>query len=278
MADTIKDIFLLIGELDTLTKGEEAAARLVECGSLALTSLRTFLLEGRPRKIFQPRRWAVEALARLRAKDILLDYLFMIKNIADPEDRFGEEAVESAAARSLAAWPSEKMFRSLLKLSERRMLTGLIEALAEYKRPDAMPYFERALEDDYYRAAAEKAFEKLGVVSRDILVRSAVSPRPGLSEETPSSLRRRRSAVSILSEIGILAEHWQILRRLIKESDEELVITASKLGIGFVSKKDRVIIARRMKELESMTPWRLKEDIENILTALGDESALEIKD
>jgi hypothetical protein len=52
----------------------------------------------------------------------------------------------------------EDTYRFLLKLSERRLLNGLIDALAEFKNPEAIPYFERALEDDFYRAAAEKAF------------------------------------------------------------------------------------------------------------------------
>jgi hypothetical protein len=276
MAGPIKEISLLISELDSLTKGEEAAARLIGYGSSSVGPLRTYLLEGRPRKIFQPRLWAVEALARLGAKDVLLEYLFREKNIPDPEDRLGEEAVESAAARSLIAWPSENMFQLLLKLSEQRVLAGLIEALAQYKRPEAFPYFERALEDDYYRPAAEDAFEKSGADSRDILVYSAVTPRPDSSRETPPSLRRRRSAVHILSEIGILSDHWQTLRSLIKEPDEELVVTASKLGINFASGKERVFIAHRMIELVSSAPWHLQEDIEKILTALEGESVPEI--
>ena len=59
----------------------------------------------------------------------------------------------SAAARFLAAWRDEDIYQLLLKLSEQRLLNGLIDALAEFKGLEAIPYFERALEDDFYRAA-----------------------------------------------------------------------------------------------------------------------------
>ncbi|MGA2027122.1 MAG: hypothetical protein ABSH17_08650 [Syntrophobacteraceae bacterium] len=144
----------LIRELESLNTGKQAAERLVEYGQAAVEPLRRFLFEGIPRKIFQPRFWAVEALAHLGAKDALLEYLLPMREILDPEDRFGEEAVESAAARFLSVWPDEDVYQSLLKLSERRMLLGLIDALAEFRRPEAIPYFERALEDDFYRSAA----------------------------------------------------------------------------------------------------------------------------
>jgi hypothetical protein len=262
---------VFIRKLDFLTEGEQAAARLVAYGPSAIEPLRKFLLEGTPRKIFQPRLWAVAALARLKAKEVLIEYLLQEKNIADPEDRFGEEAVESAAVRSLAAWADEEVFQFLLKLSERRMLQGLIETLAVFKRPEALPYFDRALEDDFYRPAAEAAFQKMGPMSCNTLVASAVTRRPNLPMETPSSLQRRRSATRLLIKIGVNAEHWPILRKLIDESDEELVVSAAKLGIGISSKYDRKIIARRLIEVASRAPWYLQEDIHNILVTLPQE-------
>jgi len=61
MVRPLQEIYQLIRELDSLNTGKQAAARLVECGPLAIEPLRRFLLEGIPRKIFQPRLWAVEA-------------------------------------------------------------------------------------------------------------------------------------------------------------------------------------------------------------------------
>lgn len=274
--DKQSEMCRLIDQLDSLNTGEEAGARLIEYGSSAIELLRKYLLEGRPRKIFQPRFWAVEALARLGAKEVLLEYLFQEKEIPDPEDRFGEEAVESAAARSLAAWPDEEMLQSLVELSNRRMLNGLIAALAEYKRLEAIPYFEHALEDDFYRPAAENAFQKLGKASCTALALSAVTPLPSASLESPFSLERRRSALRLLNKIGITVEHWRILRRLIHELDDELMVGASRLGIRFAAREGRLTIAHRLAERLSSAPWHLQEDIENLLVALKDECAQEI--
>jgi HEAT repeat protein len=273
----IKEIYRLIRQLDSLYQGEEAAASLVGLGSIAIKPLRRFLLEGKPRKVFQPRLWAVQALASLGAREVLIEYLLQEKEIADPEDRFGEEAVASAAARCLAAWPAEDTYRLLLQLSERRMLIGLIDALAEFKTSEAMPYFERALEDDFYRSAAENAFMRLGTMAADALARSAVTPSPSLSTETPGSLARRRSAVQLLASIGITAALWQTLRGLLHESDAVLVVEAAKLGIRFGSKEDRTLMARRLIELLSSTSWHLRADIEEALVKLKDQAAGEIE-
>ncbi|MGO9556723.1 MAG: HEAT repeat domain-containing protein [Syntrophobacteraceae bacterium] len=272
------DINRLIRELESLNTGKHAADRLVECGPSAVEPLRRFLLEGIPRKIFQPRFWAVAALARLGAKDVLLEYLLQIREIPDPEDRFGEEAVESAAARFLSAWPGEDVYQSLLKLSERRMLLGLIDALAEFRRAEAIPYLERALEDDFYRSAAEEAFLKIGAASFGALASSAVTPRPSFVMETPSSLHRRRSAVRLLYKIGMPPEYWQTLRELIHDPDEELFVHTSKLGTRIASKEDRAIIARRVMKLLSSAAWYLQEDIEEILVMLGSDAAADIEE
>jgi len=261
----IDKIYGLIRELDCLNIGKQSAERLAEHGPLAIEPLRWFLLEGEPRKIFQPRLWAVEALARLRAKDVLLEYLLLAREIPDPEDQFGEEAVESAAARFLASWRTEDVYEALLKLSEQRMLVGLIDALAESKRPESIPYFERALEDDFYRSASEEAFLKMGAAACCALVKSAVTPQPGFFMETPSSIQRRRSAVKLLYKIGMPPEHWQVLRELIHDSDEEVFVGVSKLGIRIASKDERLVIARRIKKIAPSAPWYLHEDVKSIL-------------
>jgi len=275
---SIGEAHRLICELESLYRGEEAVASLIALGPVAIEPLSEFLLEGKPSKVFQPRLWTVKALARLGARDVLIAYLFQEREIPDPEERFGEEAVASAAARFLAAWPGEDTYELLLKLSERRLLNGLIDALAEFKTAEAIPYFERALEDDFYRCAAENAFLKLGALAGDALSQSAVTASPSSFLETPGSLERRRSAVRLLNITGISANHWQILRALIQESDAELVVYASKLGIRFGSREDRGMIAHRLIEFLSSTSWRLWRDILENLDALEHEAAGEIEE
>lgn len=277
MATPIDEVRRLICELETLYRGEGAVASLIALGPVAIEPLSKYLLEGKPSKVFQPRLWAVKALAALRAREVLVAYLLQEREIADPKERFGEEAVASAAARFLAAWPDEEMRWFLLKLSERRLLNGLIDALAEFKTLEAIPYFERALEDDFYRSAAESAFLRLVALASDALTQSAVTPRPGPFTETPGSLQRRRTAVRLLNSIGISAAHWQVLRSLLQETDAELVVEAVKMGIGFASEEDRRLMARRLIGFLSSTPWHLGKDIEKCLVALKREAAGEIE-
>jgi hypothetical protein len=250
---------------------------LVGLGAPAIEPLGEFLLQGKPSKVFQPRLWAVKGLARLGARNLLIAYLFREKEISDPEERFGEEAVESAAARFLAVWSDDDTYQLLLQLSERRLLNGLIDALAEFKTQETIPSFERALEDDFYRPAAENAFLKLGALAGDTLSRSAVTPHPNPSMETPGSLEQRRSAIQLLCSIGISATHWQILRGLIQESDAELVVEAATLGRRFASEEDRRLMAHRLIEFLSSTSWRLRKGIEDDLVALEREAAGEIE-
>jgi hypothetical protein len=276
-ASTGAEIDRLIRRLESLYKGEETVELLVALGQAAVAPLSEFLLMGKPSKVFQPRLWAVQALARLQAKEDLIAYLFREREISDPEASFGEEAVASAAARCLAAWPDEDTYHLLVQLSERRLLNGLIEALAQFQTRETIPYLARALEDDFYRPAAEEAFLELGTLARDALVQEAVTPLPDSALETPASLKRRRSAVRLLNSIGISAAPWQILRGLIQESDAELVVEAAKLGVRAASKEDRVLMARRLIKLLASTSWDLLTDIEETLVALKDEAASEME-
>ncbi len=278
MATPIDEVHRLIHKLESLGSGEEAVAFLVGLGPVAIEPLSDFLLAGKPSKVFQPRLWAVKALAGLRAREVLIAYLFREKEIADPEERFGEEAVASAAARFLAAWRDEDIYQLLLKLSEQRLLNGLIDALAEFKGLEAIPYFERALEDDFYRDAAENAFLKLGPRAAEALSLSAVTPNPNSALETPGSLKRRRSAAQLLAGMEISAAHWQILRGLLHEPDAVLVLEASKLGIRFATGEDRKLMAHRLIGGLSSNSWRLRKDLEDILVALKREAAAEIEE
>jgi len=128
-----------IEELNSLKEGAAAATRLIACGRSAIEPLRQSLLEGKPSVVYHSRRWAVEALAALGARDVLLEYLTQKKDIADPAIRLGEEAVKSAAARELMRWRSEEVFRLLLGLAQERCLPGVLGALGEFKRPEAVP-------------------------------------------------------------------------------------------------------------------------------------------
>src|SRR5438132_1381836 len=176
------EIWALIADLHTLRHGERTVAKLVACGQRAIRPLQTFLFYGKPSSIYQPRQLAVEALADLGAQNVLMAYLRVPKAIPDAVARFGEEAVESTAARLLATWRTDDVFTFLLALARERTRVGLIEALGAFGRPEALPLLEQALADDYYRPAAEEALWKFGPAARDTLLHSAVTPLPNRHE------------------------------------------------------------------------------------------------
>ncbi len=79
-------------------------------------------------------------------------------DIPDPVEQAGDEAVANAVTRALMKWPGDDVFSLLLETASHKLLAGVVEALGEYRRPEAIPIFVEALGDDFYRPAAEKAF------------------------------------------------------------------------------------------------------------------------
>ncbi len=77
------------------------------CGERAIRPLRDILLHGEVGGLSISRPQVVWALAELGARDVLLEYLAMEKDIADPVTRQAETIVENTATRALAAWCSE---------------------------------------------------------------------------------------------------------------------------------------------------------------------------
>ena len=260
-----------IEQLSSLKEGVQAVWKLITCGHPAIEPLRQFLLEGKPSAIFQPRHWAVEALAGLQAKDVLLVYLKQKKDISDPDVRLGEEAVESAAARKLIKWQSEEVYQTLLDIAQERCLPGALEALGEFRRVEGIPFLVKALEDDFCRPAAEDALSKIGVPAGSELIRAVITPWPSKGEESPSSLRRRRSAVGLLAEIGVTADQWQVLRPLLNEDDPEILVGISRVAAQVGETKNKTLAGRRLIETFERADWYLKDEIESVLIDLFDE-------
>lgn len=252
-------------ELDTLKEGAAAVAKLIACGHSAIEPLRQFLLSGEPRVLYHTRRWAVEALAGLGAKDILLEYLKQERDIPDPAVRFGEEAVKSAAAQKLTQWPSKEVIQVLIGIAQERCLPGALEALGELKRPEAIPLLVKALKDDVCRPTAENALRKIGPPAEPALIQAAIAPYPNRESEDPSSLLRRRSAVGLLAEIGITKSRWKLLRPLLDEVDGEILSAAFRIVGGLVGAKDRTKACRRLIEFLRNADWYTKGEIENAL-------------
>ena len=107
----------LVASLNSLHEGGPCIPLLIICGERAIRPLRDILLYGEIDGLTLARPQVVWALAELGARDVLLEYLAMYEDIADPIVRQAEDedVVKNAAARALAAWGSEDVVSALLK-------------------------------------------------------------------------------------------------------------------------------------------------------------------
>jgi hypothetical protein len=262
----------LVKCLESLVDGQSAIDELVACGSRAVPLLREFLLWGRITSVPQPRMWAVDALALLGARDVLIEFLCAPRRIVDAQLQFAEDAVRNTAGRRLGAWRDDETFEFLLEFCKRRNLPGVIETLAEFERAEAIPCLDRALEDDMCRIAAEDGLRRLGARSRSALLISAVTPLPSADEEIPSSLCRRRAVSALLAEIGVERQNWAALRPLLTERDPELVARLARIASAVADPHDRAAAAVRLVDVLGALPWFLWKEGEESLAALAPES------
>lgn len=262
----------LLACLQSLVDGQSAIEELAACGPRAIPALREFLLSGRITSVPQPRMWAVEALALLGARDVLIEYLQAPNRGVDAQLQFAEDAVKNTAGRRLSAWRDNATFDILQEFCKKRNLPGVIETIAEFERPEAIPCLDRALEDDMCRIAAEDGLRRLGAAARCALVLSAVTPLPTADEETPSSLCRRRSALRLLTIIGVERQSWAELRRLLAECDPELVARLAQIASSVANPTDRATAAADLVATMGRLPWFSWEEADEALVALAPES------
>lgn len=248
----------VVRDLESLRGGPLAAAALVGCGPRAIEPLKKYLLQGKPHGIFQPRQLAVETLAALGARDVLLEYLRQSQKIVDPVVRFGEADVQSTAARALAQWPSEEVYRALKDLAETRLLPGLVEALGTFQRVETIPYFLWALGDDDCRDAGEQALRNVGIGGRSSLIEAAITPSPSPEEEIPSSRIRRRKVLGILADGDLSNVEWERLRPLLADRDLEIAAIASRIALRIGTPTDQVKAVDKLIETLPRADWFLR--------------------
>jgi HEAT repeat protein len=258
----------LIDGLNSLQDLDQAVSRLIAYGPGAVPALESFLFQGKPGVVYQPRRAAVEVLGALGAKDALTRYVLSKKEIADPATRMAEELVEDAAARELAAFGGEDVLETLNVLAQGCLRPGVVEALGRFARPDSIPYFIRALEDDFSHEAAENALRTIGPQAEMALVASSLDPHPSREDERPSSKRRRARSLGLLSELGASAESWVQLRRLLKDPDPEISVAASRIATEMGDAGDKAASADRLKEILPSAAWFLRDEIRDCLKNL----------
>lgn len=259
----------LIARLQALYDADRAVLELMGLGSAAIPPLRRFLFRREPSGLYQPRVHAVAALAALKAEDVLLDFLIRAPDvdIADPVERTGEDAVINAASRALAHRRDDEAFAALIGIAECRCLAGVVEALGEMRRKKAIPYLIEGLTSDFCRPVAETALCKFGAAARPALIGAALRAIPSAEFESVSSLRARRSAVTVLRDIGVTMEQWSVLQPLTWSTDEWLSALACSLALApgppTLDKEEAV---RRLFQLLRSSDWLLTVETESWLT------------
>ena len=250
---TDEEIRSFVADLESLPGGDLTVSLLIGCGQRAIGPLREYLLWGKPRGIFQPRQRAVEALAQLGAKDVLVEYLSQQRSIPDFEVRFGEEAVENTAARALAEWLTEDVFRFLLALAQRRKLVGAIETLGKFERREAAPILIEALGDDVCNLPALDALRKIAESVKPLLL--AASRRTNAEHEKPSERQRRRSVVRVLSELPLTGKDWKELRPLLDDEERAIARTVAQVALDWAPPEERDRATRFLVHSLQWAPW-----------------------
>lgn len=260
------DVARAVAKLASLHDGELGLVAAVACGPAAIPALRAVLFSREPSGIFEPRRRAVEALAALHAYDVLVEYLATPHEIVDPREATGEEAVINAAARALAEWPDGMVVPLLLSLTYRPPLAGVVDALGKLRCAAAIPYFVKALDDDFTRPAAEAALRHLGPLAAPALLEAATLRLPSEEHESVSSQRRRASALGVLAERRLASEGLgPALSSLTQDRDATVAALACGIVLADVGRPDRIAAVRRLIDLLPSVHWLLGAEIEDRL-------------
>ncbi len=256
-----------IARMSRLHDGDEGLIEVIGCGPVAVAPLGALLFEREPSGIYQPRCRAAAGLAALGAFDVLREFLALRRAIADPVERTGEDAVINAAARALARARLDSDCDLLLEVLRWRLLAGVIESLGPADRAEAIPIFVSALAEDDCRPAAEAALRKRGRASEEALVACVTNTPRSAQDESETSRRQRRSAVSLLLDIGVSAQGWDRLEPLINDPDARIAAFACKLGLTTPWAPDKSQAVARLVALLEVGYWMLAGDIESFLSA-----------
>jgi hypothetical protein len=197
---TPHDFDQAIKKLKSLHDGDLGVIDVIACGTRIIPVLRALLFERDSSGLFQTRCRAVNALAALDARDVLLEFLSAPHEATDPVERLGDDAAVNAAARAVAKYSEEKIFQLLMTLARHRPLPGVIAALGKFDRQESIPCLIDALLEDECRPAAEAALDRLGSSAHLALLLAATSPSP--EGECASRMRQRQSALGLLAKTG----------------------------------------------------------------------------
>ena len=250
----------LIAALDSLIGGEAAAERLIAMGPQVIPLLERVLLDGPSRTIAVPRSRAVRILGELGAWPVLVTYFRQYRRPEDAAVLFAEDGVRSAAAEQLAQWKSDEVYEVLLEAARQRVTGGLIRALSEFGRAEAIPILFLALDDDLCREDAGAALRKMPAASRDYAVLS-LRGAAGAPMSFPASLCRRRAVLQLLRDLGAGREDWPILREYLEDTDADSVIATAAIGFAIAQTADDSAIVSALFRISRHLNWAQEDEV-----------------
>jgi hypothetical protein len=257
-----------IDRLKSLHDPDGGLVDVVTLGAVAIPALSEVLFAREPSGLFQVRCRAVEALAALKAFSTIAQFLRMHREIADPVERLGDDAVVSAAARAMARLREPWVYELLAELARRRPLQGVLAGLGSFFRAEFVPIFIGALQEDELRLTAEAILRGFGSKARTALLAAAREPGEDARSESDSHLRKRRSAIALLADIGVSRRDWSRLRPLVDDADHQIALLACELGLKVGSKTDQAHIASRLQAIWPAACWIHRERIDQLMESL----------
>jgi len=244
--------------------GESAVEMVVGFGKQAIPYLERFLLDRPPRTVFIPRCRAVRALGELGAYPVLIRYFEQYQCPADSAVLFAEDAVRSAAARELTQIHSDEMYRVLLEAAHQRATSGLVQALGAFGRSESIPLLFELLEDDMCRADAIHALRGVPNEAQPF----AVLLLRGCTEipiQGSFAVRRRRSALQLLSEFGVCQGDWPEIREYLQDEDIDCMMAAAHIGFSVAPDSEAEAIATKLIEASARMNWAQEMDVVELL-------------
>jgi HEAT repeat protein len=260
-----REIAQAVDRMKSLHDGDRGFAEVVGLGNRTIPLLRKLLLSRERSGLHYTRCRAADALATLKVYDVLEEFLRLERKIDDPVERLGEDAVINSAARGIARSHAEWAFRLLLDLASRRLLSGLISGLGSFKRREAIPQLIGALAEDDVRMTAEAALRQIGNPAKAQLIAAASSHETDREIESESDLRKRRSALVLLGDIGISRKEWTALKPLMRDKDRQIAFLTCRLCLRAGDRIERSYAIARFAELRGGAHWLERLEIDRYL-------------
>ena len=259
------DLDRALEHLVSLQDGDRGVLEVLTFGPRAIPRLRELLFRREPSGLYQSRCRVVEALAALGGKDVLIAFLNLDREIKDPVERAGEDAVLNATARALKGTQNEAVFWQLWSLAKTRKLPGAIEVLGAFRRVETLPSVIAALADDLASPAAKDAIRQFGGDAVPTLLAGVDADFPQ-HNETESSRRMRHAILELLLEIAEPRDiPGTLCDDLARNSDPAIAVPGCQLELAIAEGSRRSEILLRLLTMLPLADWRVRQEISDCL-------------